>query len=148
MNKFCNVLLMLELGLSQLAFCMPSETVRFYIKNKKMTAGINRFQRPIHVDDQYFNVADDDSYDGWEPARLMRDSARLFAYTKTWGKAFDATALKSWYSPRRPISASVEPAVTWIGHSTFLIHLKNLILLLIRYSEAHHGFIPVQSILV
>jgi len=126
MNKFCNLLMVLELGLSQLAFCVPTETVRFYIKNKKMTAGINRFQRPIFVDDQYFNVADDDSYDGWEPARLMRDSARLFAYTKTRGKAFDATVLKSWYTPSRPISNSVEPAVTWIGHSTFLIQFKKL----------------------
>ena len=126
MNKFWNVVVMLTLCCGYVTFTVPTQTVRLHIKNKKMSADIAHFTRPIHVDDQYFNVADDDSYDSWEPARLMRDSARLFAYTKLWGKAFDKTALKSWYAPARPISSSVEPAVTWIGHSTFLIQLNRI----------------------
>ena len=134
MNKFYNVLIGLLLGLSHVVCCTPysakasngrpTGTVRFSIKAKTMHAGINRFMRPIIIEDQYYNVQDDDSYDSWEPAKLLRDSARLFAHTKTWGKSFDSAVLKSWYAPSRPLEQSIEPAVTWIGHSTFLIQLK------------------------
>lgn len=102
------------------------DTVRLCVKNKKMTPNISGFMRPIYVDEQYYNVLDDDSYDGWEPARVLRDSTALLAYTKLWGKWVDAKIIKTWHKPSRPIKESCDPAVTWIGHSTFLIQYKNI----------------------
>lgn len=123
-KTYYKILISMSFVIIQAILCAPTETVRFVIKDKKMCQGIAHFSHPMFIDDQYYNRADDDSYDGWEPAKLMRDSARFFAHTKTWGKAFDAKVLKSWYAPVRPIPSSNDPAVTWIGHSTFLIQFK------------------------
>lgn len=125
MKKVCNIVLMLTLMFESLV-CSSREMARFIVKQKKMSEGVARFCRPIYVDDQYFNIADDDSYDSWEPTKLMRDSARLFAYPKAWGTSFNSESTKSWYCPSRSLCQSVEPAVTWIGHSTCFIQFKKL----------------------
>ena len=104
----------------------PKDTVRLSIKNKKKCDGTHNFMQPMFIDDQYFNVLEDDSYDSWEPIRLMRDSAALFTYTKLWAKSFDSKELKAWHKPSKPIHASVSPAITWIGHSTVLIQWNNI----------------------
>lgn len=126
MRIYCILLMGLSFAMGQLIFTVPADTAKFFIKNKEMSQKIAGFSKPIYDDDQYFNVNDDDSYDSWEPTNLLRDSASLFAYTKIWGKAFDAAVLKSWYAPSRIIQSSIEQSVTWIGHSTFLIQVKNL----------------------
>ncbi|HML19536.1 MAG TPA: MBL fold metallo-hydrolase [Candidatus Dependentiae bacterium] len=105
--------------------CDCVENVRLIAKNKKKCANTCLFSRPIFVDDQYVNLDDNDTYDTWEIARLMRDSARMFAYTTAKRKIFAAQDVKQWYAPMRPIATSKYPAVTWIGHSTFLIQINN-----------------------
>jgi L-ascorbate metabolism protein UlaG (beta-lactamase superfamily) len=112
--------------LSQISLFATMQLMRLSVKNKKTCCGVQSFMKPVYIDEQYYNVLDDDSYDSWEPVRVMRDTSSLFAYTKLWGKAYDAATAKTWYKPSMPIRASVEPAVTWIGHSTVLIQYKNI----------------------
>jgi hypothetical protein len=107
------------------AMCGCVEHVRLIAKNKKKCANTCLFSQPIFVDDQYLNIDDNDTYDTWEVAKLMRDSARMFAYTTAKRKAFSAQDVKHWYAPMRPLTASESPAVTWIGHATFLIQINN-----------------------
>jgi L-ascorbate metabolism protein UlaG (beta-lactamase superfamily) len=105
--------------------CDCVENVRLITKTQKKCINSCLFSQPVYSDGQYLNIDDNDSYDEWEGAKLMRDSACMFAYSKAKRKAFSAKDVQRWYVPTQPISQSECPAVTWIGHATFLIQINN-----------------------
>ena len=102
------------------------QTAKLSLKNKKMSCGTLSFMKPSYDGEAFFNVLDDDSYDGWETTRVMRDSALLLGYKKLGGNTFNAADVKGWYKPSLPVRSSVEPAITWLGHSTVLIQYNNI----------------------
>jgi L-ascorbate metabolism protein UlaG (beta-lactamase superfamily) len=125
MAKFHTWLIVyLSCGLtSLLSACI--DHVRWIAEKKKKCAMPCLFSRPVCSEGQYFNSDDDDTYDAWEVTKLMRDSARMFAYTAVKRKSFASQDVQRWYCPARPIASSISPAVTWIGHATFLIQINN-----------------------
>lgn len=126
MNTKNKVLIVGLCLLGHIARAELKQTMKLSLKNKKISCGVQSFMKPIYSDEQYYNVLDDDSYDSWEPAAVMRDSIALLRYKKLWGNTFDITAVKGWYKPSLPMRTSVEPAITWIGQSTMLIQYKDI----------------------
>lgn len=58
--------------------------------------------------------------------RALLKELVIFSTSSFKGKSKSVQSLTSWHSPSAISQASLEPLVTWVGHSSFLIQVENI----------------------